>query len=63
MREGWIRLECADCGEQWTADPAALPAPGNRFRCDHCGSERPIAAFAKTQRGLDILESFHRQPA
>ena len=63
MREGWIRLECADCGEQWDADPADLPAPGNEFRCDHCGSERPVAEFPKTPRGLDILKEFHGEPA
>ena len=63
MREGWIQLECADCGEQWTADPADLPAPGNRYDCDHCGSERPIAEFAKTPQGLNILEEFHERPA
>ncbi|RKD94704.1 DUF7836 family putative zinc-binding protein [Halopiger aswanensis] len=58
MREGWIDLECPDCGDHWEADPASLPSPGNRYTCERCESERPIAAFVKTKRGLDILESF-----
>ncbi|GAB3673553.1 DUF7836 family putative zinc-binding protein [Halopiger thermotolerans] len=62
MREGWIQLECPDCGDQWEADPADLPSPGNRYVCEHCASERPIPEFVKTKRGLDILEEFHATP-
>lgn len=62
MREGWIQLECVDCEEQWDANPADLPSPGNEYSCDHCDSERPITEFMKTQRGFDILKEFH-EPA
>lgn len=63
MQEGWIQLECVDCGQQWQANPANLPAPGNEFTCDECGAERPVAEFVKTQRGYDVLAEFHEGTA
>jgi predicted RNA-binding Zn-ribbon protein involved in translation (DUF1610 family) len=59
MTEAWVQLRCPECGETWEANPAELPAPGERFACGHCGDERPIAEFMRTGRSLEILESFH----
>ena len=59
MREAWIRLECPECTETWEANPADLPAPGRSFTCKHCGATRSISEFPRTQRGFEILESFH----
>lgn len=62
MREGWIPLECADCGEQWENNPADLPSPGNEFECDHCDARRPVSEFVATTEGLNVLKDFHRSP-
>ncbi|MFB6310985.1 MAG: hypothetical protein ABEH64_07360 [Salinirussus sp.] len=59
MNEAWIELQCPACGEDWEANPAELPAPDERFRCNHCGEERPTGEFALTTRGFEILEEFH----
>jgi len=59
MPEAWITLECPECGEDWEANPADLPAPDDAFTCNHCGKTHPISEFAKTKRGFEILESFH----
>lgn len=59
MPEAWIQLQCPECQEGWEANPSELPAPGNRYTCDHCGAQRSISEFMRTGRGLEILEEFH----
>ena len=59
MREAWITLLCPDCETEWDGDPAELPAPGNEYRCEHCGATRPVVEFVKTQEGLEIHRTFH----
>jgi hypothetical protein len=59
MQEAWIQLQCPGCGEQWEANPADLPATDADFPCRSCGDSRPLVEFAKTARGLDIIEAFH----
>lgn len=59
MREAWVTLECPNCHETWESNPGDLPAPGEEFTCNHCGETRSISEFTKTQRGFEILESFH----
>lgn len=59
MQEAWIDLACPNCDKQWEANPTELPAPDADFECPDCGTSRSTAEFAQTQRGLEILESFH----
>lgn len=59
MPEAWVTLECPSCAEAWEANPSDLPAPGEPFTCNHCGGTHSISEFTKTQRGFEILESFH----
>lgn len=59
MREGWIPLECVECGEQWEGSPEELPPPGEEFACPHCDTHRPVQAFVSTPEGLEILAEFH----
>lgn len=59
MQEAWIQLKCPACEETWEANPADLPAPDAEFSCDHCGTSRPMAEFARAKRDLEILEEFH----
>lgn len=61
MPEAWVPLECPNCTESWEANPADLPAPGATFTCNHCGATRTTAEFTRTQRGFEILESFHEE--
>lgn len=59
MSEAWIQLLCPECERMWESSPGDLPAPGERFACERCGATRSVSEFARTQRDLDILESFH----
>lgn len=59
MQDGWIPLECTDCGTELEYSPADLPPTGNEFTCENCQSTRPVAEFVQTQEGLEMLEEFH----
>jgi len=59
MPETWIDLQCPSCGETWEDSPADLPEPGQDFTCNHCGTERPMAEFMRTDRNLEMWEAFH----
>jgi len=36
-----------------------LPRPDNSFTCPDCGEEGHTAEFVRTNRDLDVLESFY----
>ena len=59
MNEAYIQLSCPKCEEHWEANPGNLPAPKTPFTCNHCGTTRPTAEFARTARDFEILASFH----
>lgn len=59
MTETWIQLHCPSCGETWEEGPNDLPAPGGDFTCNHCGAERATAEFMRTERNLEMWQSFH----
>jgi hypothetical protein len=58
MPPAWIQLQCPACGDDWEADPTALPAPDESFSCDGCGATERTAEFMKTTRSLEVLEEF-----
>ena len=59
MPETWIDLQCPSCGETWEDSPADLPEPGRDFTCNHCGTERPMAEFMRTDRNREMWQAFH----
>lgn len=59
MQEAWIQLQCPACEETWEENPAKLPSPDSDFTCNHCGSTRSMAEFARAARDLEILRDFH----
>lgn len=60
MQEAWVDLQCAECDARWEENPSDLPAADATFRCPHCKHEDITATFMATQRGLEILRSFHK---
>ena len=59
MQEAWIQIQCPACEEQWEANPADLPEPGDEFTCEYCEETRTVSEFAKTVRDFEILDNFH----
>lgn len=60
MQEGYIELQCAGCQETWEETVGTLPDTDEDFECPHCGRADTMAAFARTDTDLEVLEAFHR---
>jgi hypothetical protein len=59
MNEAWIQLRCPNCEDTWEENPTDLPAPGEAFTHNACGTSRPVGEFARSTRDFEILEDLH----
>jgi DNA-directed RNA polymerase subunit RPC12/RpoP len=53
-----IQLLCSECNASWSRSPESLPDHDEPLACPDCGTDRPTAEFARTERDLRTLKQF-----